>query len=212
MKLRVSALVAPLVALVALALPHFAGAQISRRRGGYQPEPQYSVGLAYGYMDGGSFFDAKTGNTWNLGYSSQIQATLDKAIQGGASIGVSAGFGNAAVALANCVSCNTSVDVTQYMVYLHGGRGVGFHGMYNLEAGATEFSNLRDRDSDADLGVPAQYDFTFGFGGGIGYGFSPTTEGYVGETLDLVLHDQGTAVSTSAPRFYTFRLGFRVGF
>ena len=200
------------ILVLAFLLPSLAHAQVSRRRGGYQQPAQYWVGLSYGYMDGATFFDNKSGDSWRLGYSSQIGASLEKAIQGGASLGVSAGFGSAPVELASCPGCNTSVDVTQYMAYLHGGRGLGFHGIYNLEAGATEFSNLRDKDTDFTLGVPAQYDFSFGLGGGLGYGFSPTTEGYVGEMFDLVLHDQGNTVSSSPPRFFTFRMGFKVGF
>jgi hypothetical protein len=35
---------------------------------------------------------------------------------------------------------------------------------------------------------------------------------YVSEVADWVLHDQGSNVTTSAPRIYTFRLGGRVGF
>jgi hypothetical protein len=209
------------IAFLLLCTAGTVSAQIGRR--GYARTPQYWVGLSYGYMDGTTITDGSSGQVWRFGYSSQIRATAEKAIQGGASVGISAGFANAPLvytggsfigngAEIGCNGCDATADITQYMAFLHGGSGVGFHGVYNLEAGATQFSNFRAKTGNEDLRVPSKYDFSFGFGGGLGYGFSPTTDGYVAEMLDLVLHDQGSTVSSSAPRFMTFRLGFRVGF
>ena len=56
------------------------------------------------------------------------------------------------------------------------------------------------------------YDFSFGLGGGVGYGLSPTTDLYVTEVVDFVLHSQGSNLSYDVPRFFPFRVGFRVGF
>jgi hypothetical protein len=72
---------------------------------------------------------------------------------------------------------------------------------------------FRARTTGNDLPpADSKYDFTFGFGGGVGYGFSPTTDMYVAEQFDLVLHPQAAGgQSRAAPRVMTFRAGFRVG-
>jgi hypothetical protein len=96
-----------------------------------------------------------------------------------------------------------------------GGRPTyGFHGGFTLEGGVTQFSNFRDDITDARLATASNsYDFTFGFGAGIGYALSPTADIYAGESTDIILHPQSTAVTDqSAPHLLTFRAGFRIGF
>jgi opacity protein-like surface antigen len=93
-----------------------------------------------------------------------------------------------------------------------GGAGLGFHGLYNLEAGITQFGHFKDKATGTDLASGSSNDFTFGFGGGLGYGFAPNMDMYVGEQWDIILHSQGDATETEAPRQLTFRIGFRVGF
>lgn len=207
-----------LAVLVLFASP--LSAQMGRRGGGTSLDPDYWVGLSYGFVDGTTIYDGNTGTQWRFGYSSQIRATLEKTLQRGFSGGISAGFSNAPLTYSGnslngfcSFSCSATADITQIMAFVHGGSGIGFHGLYNVEAGFTEFSNFRETTTDTRLDpMNAAYDFSFGLGGGIGYGFSPTTDAYVGEMFDFVLHPQGTTVSSSAPRLMTFRAGFRVGF
>jgi hypothetical protein len=203
--------------LVLAALP--LAAQFPRPRSTYAG-PDYWVGLSYGFVDGTTIHDGDTGDEWRFGYTSQIRATLEKTIQRNVTAGISAAYATApltyvnSAGLASCgFSCDAKADVTQYMAFIHGGGGLGFHGVYSLEGGVTQFSNFRDRDTDDRL-PPAngKYDFSFGLGGGIGYGFSPTSDIYVAEMFDFVLHPQGSAASTSAPRITTFRAGIRIGF
>lgn len=199
-----------------------ADAQIGRgRRQQASNDPGYWVGLSYGYIDGMTVTDGDTGGQWQIGYTSQIRATFEKQLQRGVTAGVSAGFSNVSLNYSNpssfdgcAFSCAATAEVSQYLAFIQGGAtGVGFHGLYTLEAGATEFANFREKSTDAQLApLDAKYDFTFGFGGGLGYGFSPTTDAYIGEVLDFVLHPQGSNVSSSAPRVATFRAGFRIGF
>jgi hypothetical protein len=122
----------------------------------------------------------------------------------------SAGIGNSF----DCFDgCTAKADVTQWLAFLHYGSGLGFHGVYNLEAGITQFGNFREASTgDALPGGSSSNDFSFGLGGGAGYGFTPTMDGYVAENFDLVLHPQGANVTGDAPRFFTFRIGFRAGF
>ena len=82
---------------------------------------------------------------------------------------------------------------------MHAGSGLGFHGMYNLEAGITQFGHFRDRATGADLSSGSSNDFTFGFGGGLGYGFAPNMDMYVGQQGDIILHSQGDETDPEAP-------------
>jgi hypothetical protein len=197
------------------------GAQISRGRPGAFAGPDYWVGLSYGYMDGITLNDGHTNSTWAFRYASQIQATLEKAMSRGVTLGVSAGFSNPRLSYvgrtagAPCgnATCLADAEVTQYMAFLRGGGGPGFHGLFNFEAGATQFSKFRDRTTGNAIGSSNSYDFSFGLGGGFGYGFSQNTDVYISEQVDLVLHPQGDLPDgSSAPRLSVFRLGARVGF
>ena len=212
---RIAALLA-----VACALP--AGAQIGPRlpqqgRGG---APPYWVGVSYGYVSGVAINDGASQSTWDFGYSSQLQATIEKTVQSGITLGASAGFATAPLTYTSaspgsaCARCEAKADMNQYMAFVRGGGGVGFHGLYSLEAGATEFSNFRANADGTKLPpTSAKYDFSFGFGGGLGFGFSATSEVYVAEQFDLILHSQGGgSTSNAAPRVNTFRAGVRIGF
>ena len=95
--------------------------------------------------------------------------------------------------------CQADAQVNQYMVFFHSGGGQGFHALFNLEGGATQYSKFRDEDTGQPLApTTAAYDMTFGFGGGFGYGLSRSSEVYVSEQLDLVLHHQGEVVGTQS--------------
>jgi hypothetical protein len=200
-----------------------AGAQIGRPRTYYGPEPDYWVGLSYGFVDGMTINDGETGFTWAFGYTSQIRATLEKTLQAGVTAGVSAGFSNAPLdytinepppsPFPGCIrDCPANADISQYMAFIRSGSRPGFHGLFDVDAGATEFSHFRDRTTGEALRPSAKYDFTFGIGGGAGYGFSPTTEAYVTDGWQFVLHPQGPNASSKAPRMMTVQLGGRIGF
>jgi hypothetical protein len=205
--------------LVAMTVP--AQAQLGRARV-YNAEPGYWVGLSYGYVSGTTIADGSTAAVWQFGYTSQLRATVEKTVSAGTTVGVSAGFSTAPLTYtsstinAACIaSCEANADIAQYMAFFRGGGGNGFHGIYSIEAGMTEFSKFRTRDGDAALPpTGAKFDFSFGFGAGAGYGFSSSTEAYITEQWDLVLHHQGdvNGTNTNAPRLSTFRGGFRVGF
>lgn len=213
-------MIAVIVGLVSAAST--TSAQIGRR-GPAPDQPGYWVGLSFGYVDGASMSDDNTGAIWRFGYTSQIRATFEKALQGGSSIGISAGFSTAPLSYtpgsalsSDCFgSCDARADVTQLLAFFHGNTGgqIGLKFFYQAEAGVTEFGNFRERSTDEKLPPSsASNDFTFGLGGGISYGLSPIADLYVGEMWDLVLHRQASVESQSAPRMSTFRAGFRIGF
>ena len=195
--------------------------QIGRRgRQQGEPDPGYWVGLSFGYVDGTTINDGDTGTQWRFGYTSQVRATLEKTLQRGVTLGASAGFSDSPLTYVsgfvdphtNCVgACDATANVTQLMAFIHGGGSTGFHFVYDLEGGLTEFSKFRTKLNEDPLPPSTKYDFTFGFGGGLGYGFSQISDIYVSEMTDLVLHPSN-GTSTSAPRLFQFRAGFRVGF
>ena len=195
-------------------------AQMPLPRASYGTDPAYWVGLSLGYVEGMDVNDGVTGSSWQFGYTSQIRATIEKTIQRDVTVGVGAGFSTAPLtyqsgrAVTCGGSCQANADITQYLAFVRGGGGTGFHTLYALEAGMTEFSNFRERATHATLGPTSPaYDFTFGLGGGLGFGFSPTVDSYVGEQFDIILHPQGTTTTSSAaPHQFTLRAGVRVGF
>jgi hypothetical protein len=206
--------------MVAMTIP--LQAQIGRRAPAYNTDPGYWVGLSYGYVSGTTIADSRTSAIWQFGYTSQLRASFEKTVSSGTTLGVSAGFSTApltyipsAASLACPGTCQAKADISQYMAFFRGGGGPGFHLLYEIEAGMTEFSKFRT--SDGDTALPpngGKYDFSFGFGGGAGYGFSRTSEVFITQQWDLVLHPQGNVAgtNTNAPRLSTFRGGFRIGF
>ena len=210
-----------LIASIAIVTPLHA--QIGPRlpRPGLGTDPDYWVGLSYGYVEGISLSDEATNGIWRFAYTSQIRATFEKTVQRGVTVGVAAGFSTArltyeaSTSSASCgFSCDANADITQYTGFVRGGGGgIGFHGMYTLEGGITRFSNFRERTSGNALPpANATNDFTFGFGGGLGFGLSRESEIYVGEQTNFVLHPEAPGQNASAPRMLVFRAGFRFGF
>jgi hypothetical protein len=210
------AIVGAILVFVALPLSAQRGRQAS------STDPPYWVGLSYGYVDGLSFTDRDTRGSWQFSYASQLRATVEKTLQRGATVGVAAGFTTAnlvylgdRLAVPNCATtCPASADITQYVAFVRSGGGTGIFPMWELEAGITRFSNFRERTTGEAL-PPRNVtnDFTFGFGPGIGYGISPITSVYAASQLDFVLHPQDESAPVhSAPRLFSLRAGFRVGF
>jgi hypothetical protein len=182
--------------------------------------PDYWVGLSYGFVDATTIFDGNTDTQWRFGYAPQLRATLEKTLQPGITAGIAAGYATqplvytSATSNQDCgTSCSAKADVTQYMAFIQGGTSTGFHIVYNIEAGFTQYSNFRVEDLDTKLPPDkGGYDFSFGLGGGVGYGLSPTSDLYVAEVFDFVMHPQGSSSSSSVPRLPVFRAGFRIGF
>jgi hypothetical protein len=195
-----------------------AAAQFPRSR--INTGPEYWVGLSYGFVDASTIFDGNTNTEWRFGYAPQLRATLEKTLQGGITAGISAAYATQPLTYTtgdfnpDCgTSCSAKADLTQYMAFIQGGGNAGFHIVYNIEAGFSQYSKFR-LDSD-DTTLPPDkggYDFSFGLGGGVGYGLSPTSDLYVAEVVDFVLHPQGSNSSSSVPRLPEFRAGFRFGF
>jgi len=197
-----------------------AGAQIRRQPQSFNNDPDYWVGLSLGYVDGITLSDERTTALWQMGYAAQIRATLEKTFGRGATVGVAAGFSTVPLTYydeeifsVGCKGCRADADINQYTAFVRIGGGTGFHGVYQLEGGVTQFTNFRARDSGDSVDPRSgAYDGTVGFGGGAAYGLSRTSDIYVTEMLDFVFHRQGPEVEQRAPRMFTLRGGFRFGF
>ena len=196
-----------------------AHAQIRRQPQNINNDPDYWVGVSLGYMEGVTLSDEQTGAIWNFGYSSQIRATLEKSFGRGATVGIAAGFSSVPLTYqggnfnSGCGNCRADADINQYTAFVRIGGGTGFHGLYQIEGGVTQFTNFREQGSGNHLDpTNGTYDGTLGFGGGIAYGLSRTSDIYIAEMLDFVFHRQDAGVQQQAPRFFTFRGGFRFGF
>ena len=199
-------------------------AQFPRRGGvgqGIGSDPDYWVGLEYGYQGGMTVFDGATESEWDFGYTSQIRATFAKTIARGVAVGIAAAFSQPSLTYypgfsgSGCdptFGCTAKADVTQYLVFLQGGTGLGLHLVYTIDAGITQIGNFRDEFGDPLPPTSTANDFSFGLGGGAGYGINKTMDAYIAENADLVLHSQGGTVQQNAPHIFTLRLGFRAGF
>jgi hypothetical protein len=168
--------------------------------------------------------DNATGTLWNFGSSTQIRATLEKKLDAGVTGGIAAGFATApltygpatpSVGVGGCqeFGCQANADVTQYLAFIRGGGGTGFHAIYNIEGGVTQFANFREQGTNNKL-APAKggNDLTFGIGYGFAYGLSTNADAYVGQSWDFILHKQISTTTTSAPRVNMIRAGMRFGF
>lgn len=206
-----------LALLMLAAVP--AAAQFPQPRG-MNAVPEYWVGLSYGFVDATTIFDGNTDTQWRFGYAPQLRVTLEKTLQRGITAGISAGYATQPLVYTSSTSnpdcgtsCSAKADLTQYMAFIQGGGSTGFHIIYNIEAGFTQYSKFRVDDVDTELPPDkGGYDFSFGLGGGVGYGLSPTSDLYVAEVFDFVLHPQGSNSSAGVPRLPVFRAGFRFGF
>ena len=183
-------------------------------------EPPYWVGVSIGLAQASSVHDGTTGSQWQFGTAAQYRATLEKRLQPGVSIGVSAGFATVPLTYtgssAGCVGgCDAKADIMQLHALFHAGSGMGLHQIVELGLGTTGYSNFRTEFGGTKLApTSADYDLSFAFGYGFGYGLSAKSALEVVQELGTAIH-QRTGLSggeSSLPRLYTTRLGVRFGF
>ena len=192
-----------------------AGAQIIRRPPGLQfREPSVWVSLGVGLTQGWSVLDGATNSQWDFGDATQFAAALEKSVASGVTIGAR---GTTSRVPLRYTTAGTSVDadanVSQFMAGLHVASGREFHTVLEVGAGATLYSNFRERGNNAKLAPSSDTDFTFAFGYGLGYAFSPNFSLDVVQDLTTVVHQQTglSAGSSSTSRINTTRLVARYG-
>jgi hypothetical protein len=190
------------------------GAQVLDRPG--RTEPRLWISGAVGLFDLGTLDDGESDAQWRFSNAAQFRGSLEYALGGGNTIGMSAGYARVPI---RYVPFSTSAfdatgTVTALALTFHGGAGAGLHQVFEASVGALRFSDFTSDVDGARLApVEADFDVTFMVGGGFGYTIGERTQITLVQDFGIVLH-QGTALpndaSTSAYH-RTTRIGVRYG-
>jgi hypothetical protein len=197
-----------------------AGAQIIRRPPGLQfREPSVWVSLGAGLTQGWSVLDGVTNTQWDFGDATQFAAAIEKSVASGVTLGVRGTTSRVPLRYSGSLpggatgAVDADANVSQLMAALHLASGREFHTVLEIGAGATLYSNFRERSNNTKLAPSSDTDFTFAFGYGLGYAFSPTFSLDVVQDLTTVVHEKTglSAGSSSTSRLNTTRLVARFG-
>jgi hypothetical protein len=203
-----------LLVLLTLLASSNAGAQIIRSR--YQLRaPAAWVSLGAAVQQSWSVTDGATGSRWEFGNATPYEASLEKALSGGASFGVRGSTGEVPLRYVGpLVTTEADANVSQLFGTLRVASGREFHTVLEFSAGATVYSNFRARSDGATLGPDhADADFSFAIGYGLGYFFSPAFSIDVVQDVTTSLH-QKTGLSAgddSSVRIHGTRIVGRIG-
>ena len=209
------------------------GAQMGRAPRVYKTNsPDWWISGGVGGFRGNGVNDGVTGSSWDFGNATNLQyhASLEKAMDNGASFGLAGSFARVPFTYAadltkplpltengtRCSSCNAHLDMTTLVVGFHSGSGLGFHQVVELNGGVVMYRNLKADAGGAKL-APAKgnIDPLFSLGYGFGYGLNNRTN------IDLVFpeytfgfHERtalanGTSNTNSMP---SLRVALRMGF
>ena len=204
-------------ALVALPL-HVGRAQIIR--GGPRlsmKDPQLWVSGGVGWQQGWSVIDGTTGTRWDLSDATAYGASVERTLTGGTTLALR---GSTAHVPINYIPARTGAlqsdaNVSQAYLGIHVSSGRDFHSVLELGAGATIYSNFRERGTGQTLPPDkVDADFAFVFGYGLGYSFSRSFQVDVVQDLATTLHQKAGLVAgeSSSARISGTRLVARYGF
>jgi hypothetical protein len=209
---RLSLVLVP--ALVALPL-HESGAQIIRsgRIGLSDPKTWVSAGI--GLQQGWTVVDGASSTRWDLGDAQGYGAAIERSLTGGVALGVRASTARVGLNyLEPAGATSADATVSQAFAMLHVTSGRDLHSVLELGAGATIYSDFRERGTGARLSPStADGDFTFVFGYGIGYSFSRRFQVDVVQDLATAMHQKAglAAGESSSVRISSTRLVARFG-
>jgi hypothetical protein len=188
-----------------------ADAQIIRPGGLRFQEPSAWASFGVASVQGFTVTDGTTNTLWQFANATQYSLSLEKALSGGASLGV---MGTTARTPLSYSGTDADANVSQILATLHVANGRALHSVLELSAGTTLYSNFRARSTGAPLPPSSpDADFTFAFGYGLGYAFSPVLSIDVVQDLTTVLHQRTglNAGDNSSIRINTTRLVARFG-
>jgi hypothetical protein len=203
--------------LAALCAPR-ADAQIIRGGRFGARDPQIWVSGGAGLQQGFDVVDGSTGARWEFSDATQYGAAIEKTITGGTSFGVRATTARVPLRYLTTQlgggSAEADANISQAFAVLHVASGRGLHSVLELGAGATIYSNFRERGTGTTLPPSkADLDFSFVFGYGIGYTFSRAFQIDVVQDLATSLHQKTglSAGDNSSARISGTRLVARYG-
>ena len=171
-----------------------------------------------------SLRDGVTNATWQFDAGLGYTASFEHPTQSGLTIGLQGTYatpgvlysGGASTDAVSCAGgCDATARVTQIMGLVHSGNSYSFHPVYQLTAGATGFSNFRQRTTNAAIGPTApDYDFSFAVAYGLGFGLSSNAAVEVVQEIGTVLHQRTglAAGSGNYPRMGVTRLTAKFAF
>lgn len=211
-------LLAPaIVAALSLALAEGARAQIIRP-GPPVREPAVWTSASAGLMQLEVIQDYPSGTAWDFGSIIAWRGSLEKTISRGTTVGLAGMVARPGVVTAggSCAgTCEGDANVFQILGVFRAGGGLGLHQVIEVQAGATGFSNFRERVSDARLEPSTTvWDPTISLGYGLGYQFSSTLSMQIVQDYGLLLHRTGDNAPANAQRsrqWYVTRVGVRYG-
>lgn len=204
----------PVVLLTLLATSH-AGAQINRSRSQLKGPAEW-ISFGTTLQKPWTVTDGATGSRWEFGNSTPYEASLEKALSGGASFGVRGSTATVPlVYVGPLATTDADANVSQLFGTLRMTSGSGAHTVIELSAGATIYSNFRSRTDGAKLGPDTpDADFSFALGYGVGYNLTPSFSIDVVQDVTTVMH-QKTGLSAgddSSARINGTRIVGRIGF
>ena len=161
-------------------------------------QPSAFASLGVGFLQSFTVSDGATASRWEFGDATQYVASLEKAFSNGASFGLrgtTARVPLSYLSTATSVRQDADANVSQLFAAVHVENGTGLHSVLELNAGATAYSNFRERAGGSRL-PPAgmDLDFSFAFGYGLGYAFSRNLSVDVVQDVATSVH-QNTGLS-----------------
>ena len=181
-------------------------------------DPGTWLTVGVGGFTGTGVNDGATGSTWDFGNSTNLQyrASLEKALAGGSSFGVSGSWSHVPFVYSTAlVNTDAHLDMMTLLATFHVGGGQGFHQVIELNGGVVAYRNLKsDFDGSALAPTGGNIDPLFSFGYGIGYGFGPRTQIDVVPDAAIAIHER-SGLSNGVSNTNTVRslkLTLRMGF
>lgn len=210
-----------LALLLALAvLPLHAGrAQIIRGGGRFtMKDPQLWVSGGVGWQQGWTVVDGATGTRWDLSDATAYGASIERTLTGGTTLALRGSMARVPLGYVSSVggrSTQADANVSQAYAGIHVSSGRDLHSVLELGAGATMYSDFRERGTGVTLPPDKlDADFAFVFGYGLGYSFSRSFQVDVVQDLATTLHQKAGLVAgeSSSSRISGTRLVARYGF
>lgn len=194
-----------------------AAAQIIRP-GAIVRDPTVWTSLSAGLMQLETISDYPSDTDWDFGSIIAWRASVEKTISRGTTVGLAGMMSRPGVVTLGPAcpqTCEADANVFQILAMFRGGGGRGLHQVIEVQAGATGYSNFRERSTDARLRpLETVWDPTISLGYGLGYTISPSTAVQIIQDYGLLLHRTGSTAPANASRsrqWYVTRIGFRYG-
>lgn len=206
-----------LIVTVLLATAASAGAQIidGGRPGRRIGQATAWASLGIGWLRQQGLCDPGSNTCWEFGDAPQWRGSLEYPIGRGATIGGVATTARVPLvygSTGSCNGCDADANVSQYMGQLHLGGGTGIQQAIDLAAGATVFTNFRERATGARL-APAKAVTNFSFA--VAYGFAlPVSQNFhvtLSQEYGQIVGKRMPGRSNNSAQQSTTRIGVRLG-